>query len=483
MTEQKNDQIRSKYIDQLAWMFRVRWISACGVGVIASILFFFNIIDFPLHLFLIAIVAEMFLNQPHAFIVQRCPRLDILASVHLVLDIIIISWALHLIGGMDAFYFVIVYALPILFAGYILSFWIAVFITTLSIIAFTGITYLEYFQILPAVPVISLDLSLPVRLGLGLIMGATLYLISYFGGYLREQVRKKEEEIKQVQMTERTRSLSKHLEQMQTQNNELIAARTAMRNAFEDLKEAQVDLKVQKEQLEKMTVELERSNKDLEQFAYMSSHDLQEPLRKIIAFGELLITENADQINSDGKDYLERMRSAAFRMKYLIEGLLQYSRVSTQAKPFEEVDLNEVAQEVFALLELKIKETNAVIDIGNLPVIKADRLQMGQLFQNFISNALKFRKEGITPHITIKSVPGENEWEEIIFQDNGIGFDEKYLDQIFLPFRRIHGRGEYEGSGIGLSICQKIVHRHGGTIRAKSAPGKGSTFIIRLLLD
>ncbi|MBN2484017.1 MAG: HAMP domain-containing protein [Candidatus Omnitrophica bacterium] len=246
------------------------------------------------------------------------------------------------------------------------------------------------------------------------------------------------------------------------------------------VKERTADLENKTFQLEKTKKELERSNKDLEQFAYVASHDLQEPLRKIIAFGDLFQEEMGRNISENAKDYLHRMQNAAYRMRNLIEGLLQYSRLNTRALPFEEVDLEKIVQDVLGTLELTIQETGATIEVGYLPRMKADQLQMEQLFQNLIMNALKFRKPGQKPRITITSWPAQIGWVQIAIQDNGIGFDEKYTERIFYPFQRLHKSGEFEGAGIGLSICKKIVERHGGQISVKSNPQEGSTFIIHL---
>jgi signal transduction histidine kinase len=238
------------------------------------------------------------------------------------------------------------------------------------------------------------------------------------------------------------------------------------------------------------TAQLERSNRDLRDFALVASHDLQEPLRKIQAFGDRLEARYADVLDERGRDYLERMQRAARRMQDLINGLLMLSRVTTWAQPFEQVDLAAVAREVILDLELQIERTGGTVMIGRLPTIDADATQMRQLVQNLVGNALKFHREDVAPAVEIYGqVMAENErlandasggYCRIIVDDNGIGFDEKYLDRIFAPFQRLHGRNGFEGTGIGLTICQKIVERHGGSITARSAPGQGTRFIISL---
>jgi PAS domain S-box-containing protein len=224
---------------------------------------------------------------------------------------------------------------------------------------------------------------------------------------------------------------------------------------------------------------LQQSNRELEDFAHIASHDLQEPLRKIQAFGELLDSKHAATLPPQARDYIERMRSAAKRMQILINDLLAFSRVSTKAQPFVPVNLATVAREVAHDLELRVHEEGGHIDIEELPVIDADPLQMRQLLQNLVGNALKFRRDDVPPVVTIGAVVDDGLCR-ISIKDNGIGFDEKYADRIFTMFERLHGRGKYEGTGIGLAICRRIAERHGGTIIAHSTPGQGSTFIVTL---
>jgi PAS domain S-box-containing protein len=237
-------------------------------------------------------------------------------------------------------------------------------------------------------------------------------------------------------------------------------------------KQAEVNLQV-------YAARLEQSNRDLQEFAYIASHDLQEPLRKVLAFGDRLANKYSSSLDETGRDYLKRMRDASQRMQTLINDLLTFSRVSTRAQPFAKVDLNNLIQDVISDLEYQIDRTQGKVEVNELPIIEADPTQMHQLLQNLINNALKFHKEGVPPIIRVSSMLliGES---KIIVSDNGIGFDKQYLDRIFKPFQRLHSRQEYEGSGMGLAICRRIVERHGGDITADSAPGKGSSFIITL---
>jgi PAS domain S-box-containing protein len=246
------------------------------------------------------------------------------------------------------------------------------------------------------------------------------------------------------------------------------------------------------ETLARKAAELARSNAELEQFAYVASHDLQEPLRKIRAFGDRLKAKLDSTEFTEGRDYLERMQNAAARMQTLINDLLTFSRVISTTQPFVPVDLNAVTREVLGDLEVRIEQTKAQIDVGELPTIDADPMQLRQLLQNVIGNALKFQPPGGMPVVEVRGQilkqPFSNAAEptpddeicEITVADNGIGFDEKYTDKIFAMFQRLHGRSEYEGTGVGLAVCRRITDRHSGTITARSKLGEGATFIIHL---
>ena len=250
--------------------------------------------------------------------------------------------------------------------------------------------------------------------------------------------------------------------------------------------------KESEEKLRMAAARLQRSNSELQEFASVASHDLQEPLRKIQAFGDRLRLKCGGVLSEAGHDYLERMQDAARRMQTLLHDLLTLSRVTSKAQPFESVRLEEVVRQVVSDLEVRIEQLGAGIETGTLPTVEADASQMRQLFQNLISNALKFQRPGVRPEVVISSkirvvedqvipgaLPGDNVCQ-IFVQDNGIGFDEKYAERIFTVFQRLHSRSEYEGTGIGLAVCRKIMERHGGVITAKSAEGEGATFIVTL---
>jgi PAS domain S-box-containing protein len=239
------------------------------------------------------------------------------------------------------------------------------------------------------------------------------------------------------------------------------------------------DRKLAEAQLRETLVKLERNNRELQDFAYVASHDLQEPLRKIQAFGDRLKKHAPTALDEKGRDYLERMQTAAARMQTLINDLLAFSRVTTKAQPFMFTDLALAAREALADLDLRIERSGGRVEVGELHAIEADPTQLRQIFQNLIGNALKFHTPGEPPRVKVHSEI-EGGLCRIFVADHGIGFDEKYLDRIFTPFQRLHGRGEYEGTGIGLAIVRKIAERHGGSVTARSAPGRGATFIVTL---
>lgn len=234
--------------------------------------------------------------------------------------------------------------------------------------------------------------------------------------------------------------------------------------------------------------ELQRSNRELEEFAFVASHDLQEPLRKIRAFGDRLQQKFSDKLGETGSDYVVRMQAASQRMSALIDDLLSFSRVTTKQRPFVPVDLNKVMHSVMDDLDYAIEETKAQVHMDPLPVIDADESQIAQVFMNLIVNSLKFHQPEARPIVTITCevnvisplVDDNRAWCCLRFADQGIGFEEQYAERVFSLFQRLHGRDEYSGTGIGLALCRKIIERHGGTITAQSKPGEGAVFTIYL---
>lgn len=228
---------------------------------------------------------------------------------------------------------------------------------------------------------------------------------------------------------------------------------------------------------------LARSNRELEEFAFVASHDLQEPVRKIIMFGGSLRSHLRDTGDETVDDYLSRMQSAAERMQEMIAGLLELSRVNAKGGNFKPIDLNRIIGDVLSDLEGRIQAASGRVQIGNLPTVEADEIQMRQLFLNLIGNAIKFQSPGVSPVVQITAAVDSTrspQFVEIQVDDNGIGFEQEYADRIFQPFQRLNGRSAYEGTGLGLAICKKIIERHHGSIEVKSAPGEGASFTIRI---
>jgi signal transduction histidine kinase len=221
--------------------------------------------------------------------------------------------------------------------------------------------------------------------------------------------------------------------------------------------------------------DLERSNKDLEQFAYVASHDLQEPLRTVSSYTQLLAQRYEGQLDQDARDYIGYAVDGANRMQQLIQDLLAYSRITTRGSLFVPVDLNEALGEAIANLRASIHESDAIVANGDLPTINADHRQFVQVFQNLIGNGIKFRKRDEPPRVHITADRAGREWI-ISVKDNGIGIDPQYFNRLFIVFQRLHGKQEYSGSGIGLALCKRIVERHGGRIWVESALGEGATF-------
>lgn len=283
----------------------------------------------------------------------------------------------------------------------------------------------------------------------------------------------------------------------QKRQNEILASLVKKRTveletAISHLREEVVERTRAEARVTAAAAELKRSNEDLEKFAYVASHDLQEPLRKIQSFGDLLTKNHRDQLGTTAVDYVNRMRSAATRMRTLIDDLLSFSQVTTKGNPFARLDLNEIVADVLSDLETSIAQFSGQVDVAALPQIEADPMQMRQLFQNLIGNALKFHKPDVPPRVTIRAerwetlsadadpLPPTGYGYRIEVADNGIGFDQSYADRVFEVFQRLHSRAEYEGTGIGLAICRKIVQRHHGSIQVRSRVGEGTTMLIDL---
>ncbi|MEX0886864.1 MAG: ATP-binding protein [Phycisphaeraceae bacterium] len=294
----------------------------------------------------------------------------------------------------------------------------------------------------------------------------------------------------QKEAAEKLRDLNETLERRVTERT------SRLRQTNEQLRREIAERERAEQALQDTADALKRSNQELEQFAYIASHDLQEPLRKVEGFGQMLQERLGTDIDEQGRDYLQRMYGAVGRMRNLIDGLLAYSRVTTKASPFEAVDLNAIAREVVSDLEVRIRQTNGRVELHPLPTVDADPLQMRQLLQNLIANGLKFHRPDVAPVVEVWTEPlggedgasvqgnGQGAGCRLFVRDNGIGIDPEHQARLFTPFRRLHGRSSpYEGTGIGLALCRKIAQRHGGRIEIQSAPDRGATFIVTLVCE
>jgi signal transduction histidine kinase len=333
-----------------------------------------------------------------------------------------------------------------------------------------------------------------VTLGVGVIMSLFLYWAVALARTARAQAQAVESTNQELNQEIAARQqLTEELEEARAVLERRVQERTAeLARANEELRGEVSERQRAEAALARQAQELARSNSELEQFAYVASHDLQEPLRKILAFGDRLKIKHGQSLNEQGYDYVERMQAAATRMQALITDLLALSRVTTRTQPFAPVDLTEITRTIVSDMEVRIQQLNGQVHIGQLPTIEADPMQMGQLFQNLIGNALKFHRVEeapvvkvwgriVQPEGKVQQKDGSNQpFCQIMVEDNGIGFEEKYLDRIFEPFQRLHERGRYEGTGMGLAICRKIVERHGGVITARSTLGQGAVFLVTL---
>ena len=268
------------------------------------------------------------------------------------------------------------------------------------------------------------------------------------------------------------------------QKNDVMAMETladqiaiAIKNArlYETAQQELAERQRAEKRLEHYAAELERSNKELQQFAYVASHDLQEPIRMVSSYVQLLERRYKDELDDDARDFIAFAVDGANRMQRLINGLLAYSRIETRGQPFESTESSAALRDALANLALTIKEANATVTHDPLPRVMADEVQLIQTFQNLISNAIKFRRNGVVPQVHVSAEKQDDQWLFLV-RDNGIGIDARQQERAFAVFQRLHTREEYPGTGIGLAVCKRIIERHGGSIWVESEPGQGSTF-------
>ena len=268
--------------------------------------------------------------------------------------------------------------------------------------------------------------------------------------------------------------------QLLNHEQKLLSANRKLEKDVEERRLTEEKIRLLNQQLVENNFQLKNTIEELDRFAYVASHDLQEPLRKILVFSDKIQTKYRDAVDKELHRSLEKIVKASERMQSLINDLLRFSRGASGSEDFVFISLNGLMNEVLADMEIDIEKSAAQVQVDPLPEVWGIPSQMRQLFQNLISNGIKFRKAGIVPRIHIYSQSNGLNHYRIIVQDNGIGFDSKYAEEIFTVFKRLHSYHEFEGSGVGLSICKKIIERHNGMIRAESIPGDGSKFIIDL---
>lgn len=279
--------------------------------------------------------------------------------------------------------------------------------------------------------------------------------------------------------------------QLLAQEQKLIAINKSLENEISERKISEEKVKALNLQLLQNIDKLEAANKDLDRFAFMASHDLQEPLRKIRIFSDRLYSQYCDQLDETGREFIGRIQNATERLQTLIKDIMTFSRIAAEKGPFVKSNLNQLLHEVIVELEGTVQEKNARISVDELPSLLVNPTLIRPLFYNLIHNALKYSKKNTPPDIRIRlgtdiyqnstgDPGGSHKYCRILVEDNGIGFDQVYSEQIFDMFKRLHHHNEYEGTGIGLALCKKIVEEHNGYISAKSTVGEGSTFIISL---
>jgi len=407
------------------------------------------------------------INPPTLWILKRSTQIISFKYVSLLinmLEVIGYTAIIYFAGGIEAAYLITLYCALITYVGIVATRRLPFLIASFCSICFSLMAVLEHFGFLPSQHLTS-HYYLPWEIQLAILSAAigTLFVTAFIASYTANLLKRNRGKLRQ-------------------QNAELIQAKEAAEKARDELeqrvKERTFELVITNEQLHQKTEDLIRSNKELEQFAYVASHDLQEPLRMVTSYVQLLSQRYKDKLDQDANEFIDFAANGARHMYQLINDLLAYSRVGTHGNPFELVDCEEVFHKSVSNLKVAVEESGAEVTHDPLPKAMADFSQLEQLFQNLIGNGIKFHGEK-PPRVHISARTNGDHWVFSV-RDNGIGIAPEYKERIFVIFQRLHVKDKYPGTGIGLAICKKIVERHGGHIWVESEPEKGATFYFTL---
>ena len=407
------------------------------------------------------------INPPTLWLSKRITQINLYKSLSLIInisEIIGYTSVIYFLGGIEATYLIPIYCLLITYVGVVAHGKSPFIIAGICSVAFALIVVLEYMGFLPdRFHAMGFYFPWKNQFDILFVIAALLFMgafIAYYTGNL----------------------LKENREELRRRNAELVQAKEAAEKACDELeqrvKERTFELVMANEQLHQKTEDLTRSNRELEQFAYVASHDLQEPLRMVTSYVQLLSQRYKDKLDRDADEFIDFAANGATHMYQLINDLLAYSRVGTRGNPFELVDCEDVFQKSLKNLKVAVEESGAEVTHDPLPKAIADFSQLEQLFQNLIGNGIKFHGEE-SPRVHISARPNGDYWVFSV-HDNGIGIAPEYKERIFVIFQRLHVKDKYPGTGIGLAICKKIVERHGGHIWVESEPQKGATFYFTL---
>lgn len=414
-------------LQKCRWVIRVRFIAGLVTLVSFTSIKLSGLMDFPLRIFALVPLAEMFINQPYQWIVRRTGHVRAVLFINLVIDILVITTGIHFLGGMDAMHMVVIYPLVFIFAASVMGTVDAYIMANLSFLAYLGLVLAEYYGIIPRVRVIPLELDIQTRVAMLLPVFFFFNLIAFFASFLSVQKRRLE-----------------------------------------------LYLEHQKQDLEK-------ANKELDAFVYTASHDLRAPLRGISSFASFLEEDYRDKLDARGKDYLDEIRKGTERMSILIEDLLTLSRISRIQNPFEDADIKKVINAVLERLQHDIRATKAKITVPQeLPTLRCDRIKITEVFANLINNGIKFASKGGKQPVIEIGYEDKEGYFQFSFKDNGIGIAPEYHEQIFEMFKRLHTQTEYEGTGAGLNIVKRVMDEHKGKVWVESREGEGATFFIMI---